>query len=42
VPNTAAPTAEQLAVIAEMDPHNQRSQQIKDNPPGGRAPGDRS
>ena len=36
VPNTAAPTAEQLAVIVEMDPHNQRAQQIKDNPAGDR------
>lgn len=37
VPTTAAPTAEQLAIIAEMDPHNQRAYQIKDNPPGDRS-----
>ena len=37
VPVTAAPTVEQLAVIAALDPHNQRAQQIKDNPPGIRA-----
>jgi glutaconate CoA-transferase subunit B len=38
VPITAAPSAEQLAIIAEMDPHNQRAYQIKDNPPGVRTP----
>jgi glutaconate CoA-transferase subunit B len=37
VPTTAAPSAEQLAVITEMDPHNQRAYQIKDNPPGDRS-----
>jgi glutaconate CoA-transferase subunit B len=37
VPVTEAPTLEQLAVIAEMDPHNQRAYQIKDNPPGDRS-----
>ncbi|MEM8594552.1 MAG: ketoacid CoA transferase [Pseudomonadota bacterium] len=37
IPVTAAPTAEQLVVIAEMDPHNWRSKQIKDNPPGDRS-----
>ena len=37
VPATAAPTAEQLAIIATMDPHNQRAYQIKDNPPGDRS-----
>jgi glutaconate CoA-transferase subunit B len=36
VPTTTAPGAEQLAIIAEMDPHNQRAYQIKDNPPGDR------
>lgn len=30
---TPAPTAEQLAVIAELDPHNLRSKVIRDNPP---------
>ncbi|MEE4660657.1 MAG: ketoacid CoA transferase [Halieaceae bacterium] len=34
VPTTAAPTEEQLAIIAALDPHNQRAAQIKDNPPG--------
>jgi glutaconate CoA-transferase, subunit B len=34
---TAAPTPEQLAVIAALDPHNQRAQQIKDNPAGDRS-----
>jgi len=37
VPTTPAPTAEQLAVIAAMDPHNQRALQIKDNPAGDRS-----
>ncbi len=36
VPVTTAPTVEQLAIIAAMDPHNQRAHQIKDNPPGDR------
>ncbi|GAB3281426.1 CoA-transferase subunit beta [Parahaliea aestuarii] len=36
VPTTAAPTEEQLAIIAALDPHNQRAYQIKDNPPGVR------
>ncbi|MEM1113686.1 MAG: ketoacid CoA transferase [Pseudomonadota bacterium] len=42
VPTTSAPTEEQLAVIAALDPHNQRALQIKDNPPGVPAAGDRS
>ncbi|MCZ6829050.1 MAG: ketoacid CoA transferase [Gammaproteobacteria bacterium] len=37
VPGTTVPTAEQLAIIAEMDPHNQRAYQIKDNPAGDRS-----
>jgi len=37
VPTTPAPTPEQLAIIAEMDPHNQRAMQIKDNPAGDRS-----
>jgi glutaconate CoA-transferase subunit B len=37
VPTTPAPTAEQLAIIAAMDPQDQRAQQIKGNPPGQRA-----
>ena len=31
---TVAPTAEQLQVIAQMDPHNLRSKQLKGNPAG--------
>ena len=34
---TPAPTAEQLRLIAELDPENLRSRQLKDNPPGVRA-----
>jgi len=37
VPTTEAPTAEQLDIIAALDPHNQRAHQIKDNPPGSRS-----
>ncbi|MBB5186892.1 glutaconate CoA-transferase subunit B [Zhongshania antarctica] len=33
---TKAPTEEQLAVIRQLDPHNLRSKQLKDNPPGVR------
>ena len=33
---TPAPSAEQLALIAELDPLNVRSKQLKDNPPGVR------
>lgn len=36
VPVTAAPTEEQLAIIRELDPHNQRAGVFKDNPPGDR------
>ena len=36
VPVTPAPTEEQLAIIAALDPHNQRSKQLRDNPPGDR------
>ncbi len=36
VPTTAAPTTEQLKIIAQIDPHNQRACQIRDNPPGDR------
>ena len=39
VPVTAAPTAEQLAIIAALDPHQQRAHQIKGNPPGEPAAG---
>jgi glutaconate CoA-transferase subunit B len=37
VPVTTAPTTAQLAVIAALDPHNQRAHQIRDNPPGDRS-----
>lgn len=37
LPVTPAPTAEQLALIAKLDPHNLRARQLKDNPPGVRA-----
>jgi len=37
VATTIAPTAEQLAIIATLDPQRQRDYQIKDNPPGDRS-----
>lgn len=37
IPTTAAPTLEQLILIQQLDPHNLRASQIKDNPPGVRA-----
>ncbi|MGI9288576.1 MAG: CoA-transferase subunit beta [Pseudomonadales bacterium] len=37
VPVTPAPTEEQLALINELDPHNLRARQFKDNPPGDRS-----
>jgi glutaconate CoA-transferase subunit B len=37
VPVTAAPTDAQLAIIATLDPHNQRAHQIKGNPAGDRS-----
>ena len=33
---TPAPSAEQLAIIAELDPKDARARQLKDNPPGRR------
>ena len=33
---TKAPTPEELAIMAELDPENLRARQIKDNPPGVR------
>jgi len=36
IPATAAPTAEQLALIARLDPNNVRATVFKDNPPGDR------
>ncbi|MDG1734152.1 MAG: ketoacid CoA transferase [Thalassotalea sp.] len=33
-PTTTSPTTEQLALINKFDPHNLRSKQLKDNPPG--------
>lgn len=35
-PTTPAPTAEQLALIAELDPNNVRATVFKENPPGDR------
>ena len=35
-PITAAPTEQQMALIARFDPHNLRAKQLKDNPPGVR------
>jgi glutaconate CoA-transferase subunit B len=37
VPTTAAPTAEQLEIIRQLDPQDFRSKQLKDNPPGDRS-----
>ena len=34
---TGLPTAEQVAVIASLDPHNIRATAIKDNPPARKA-----
>jgi glutaconate CoA-transferase subunit B len=33
---TSAPTVEQLEIIRQLDPHNIRARQLKDNPPGVR------
>ncbi|WP_439888333.1 CoA-transferase subunit beta [Pseudomonas sp. MBLB4123] len=38
VPTTAAPSPEQLQLVRQLDPHNLRAQQLKDNPPGERRP----
>ena len=37
VPTTPAPSQEQLDIIANLDPHNLRAAQIRDNPPGDRS-----
>lgn len=37
VPTTEVPTQVQLDIIATLDPHNLRAQQIKDNPVGDRS-----
>lgn len=37
IPETPVPTAEQLALIAELDPKNVREKIFKDNPPARRA-----
>ncbi|TCJ37039.1 CoA-transferase subunit beta [Parafrankia sp. BMG5.11] len=34
IPETPAPSASQLTLIAQLDPHNVRSKAFKDNPPG--------
>ncbi len=36
IKETAAPTAEQMALIAQLDPHNLRARQLKGNPAGVR------
>lgn len=36
IPTTPAPTADQLALIARLDPNNVRATVFKDNPPGDR------
>jgi len=36
IPVTVGPTKAQLSVIAQLDPHDLRSRQLKDNPPGVR------
>ncbi|MNZ52497.1 3-oxoadipate CoA-transferase subunit B [compost metagenome] len=36
IPTTAAPTAEQLELIRQLDPQDLRARQLKDNPPGDR------
>lgn len=36
IPVTTAPTVEQLALMARLDPKNTRAKQLKDNPPGHR------
>lgn len=38
IPTTRAPTLEQLMLIQQLDPHNLRASQLKDNPPGERSP----
>jgi len=37
IPETAAPTQNQLDIIKKYDPHNLRAHIFKDNPPGRRA-----
>ncbi|MCG8673511.1 MAG: ketoacid CoA transferase [Pseudomonadales bacterium] len=37
IPTTPAPSEEQLEIIAQLDPQNWRSKQLKDNPPGDRS-----
>lgn len=37
VPVTAAPSQQQLEIIAQLDPLNLRAKQLKDNPPGDRS-----
>ncbi len=39
VSETTAPTAEQMEIIAALDPLNLRARQLKGNPPGVRTPG---
>ncbi|MDG3711684.1 ketoacid CoA transferase [Pseudomonas aeruginosa] len=42
IPATVTPSARQLALIRALDPHDLRSRQLKDNPPGIPAAGVRS
>ena len=39
VPTTVFPTEQQLDIIRQLDPHNLRATQLKDNPPGIRGDG---
>jgi glutaconate CoA-transferase subunit B len=38
IATTTAPSVEQLMLIQQLDPHNLRASQLKDNPPGERSP----
>ncbi|WP_137887243.1 CoA-transferase subunit beta [Pseudomonas sp. 2FE] len=38
IATTTAPSLEQLMLIQQLDPHNLRASQLKDNPPGERSP----
>ena len=39
---TPLPTAEQLAIIRRLDPHNLRGSVLRDNPPAVRQPAERA
>lgn len=38
IATTTAPSVEQLMLIQQLDPHNLRTSQLKDNTPGERSP----